>query len=87
MKVSLALLTFVTAVLAVPTEPCGTCGDQGDGQENGSGKVCSSEQTVVCQKQGNGGLITLGNVLPGALGVNCAGGDVYCCSDGDVQEV
>lgn len=42
---------------------------------------------MVCNSQGNGGLITLGNVLPGALGENCAAGDVYCCSYDDVQQV
>ncbi|KAJ5668971.1 hypothetical protein N7462_010041 [Penicillium macrosclerotiorum] len=48
------------------------------------GKTCKSGQTVVCKDNGNGGLITLGNVAPGALGVSCSGGDVYCCDDKDV---
>lgn len=87
MKASLALLTFITAVLALPNRPCGECGDHDGGQENDSGKVCASKQSVVCQGQGNGGLITLGNILPGALGQNCAAGDVYCCSHDDVQQV
>ncbi|KAJ5763182.1 hypothetical protein N7533_001863 [Penicillium manginii] len=44
------------------------------------------KQTVVCYSQGNGGLIALGNVLPGALGENCTASDVYCCSSDDVQQ-
>lgn len=86
MKVSVALLTFVTAVLAVPTQPCETCGDHAGGQKMEIGTVCANKETVVCQGEGNG-LITLGNVLPGALGESCAAGDVYCCSHDDVQQV
>ncbi|KAJ5116536.1 hypothetical protein N7456_000884 [Penicillium angulare] len=49
------------------------------------GKSCSSGQSVVCKDNGNGGILTLGNVAPGALGVDCSGGDVYCCDDKDVE--
>jgi hypothetical protein len=49
-------------------------------------KICSSKQQVVCKDNG-GGLLTLGNVLPGALGVDCSGGDVYCCDKGTVEDV
>lgn len=49
------------------------------------GKVCKSDQTPVCSKNGNGGLITLGNIAGGALGTECSGGDVYCCETKDVQ--
>lgn len=52
--------------------------------DSGEGKVCKSGQSVVCSGNGNGGLLTLGNVAPGALGESCAGGDVYCCDDKDV---
>lgn len=55
--------------------------------QNDAGNVCASKQTVVCNGQGNGGLIALGNVLPGALGENCAAGDVYCCSHDDIERV
>jgi hypothetical protein len=72
MKFVFASFFFVATVLALPQE---------------TGNVCASKQTVVCNSQGNGGLIALGNVLPGALGENCAGGDVYCCSYDDVQQV
>ncbi|CAI7678835.1 unnamed protein product [Penicillium pancosmium] len=48
------------------------------------GKICKSGQSVVCSKNGNGGLLTLGNVATGALGESCANGDVYCCDDKDV---
>ena len=48
---------------------------------------CSSDQKVVCKGNGNGGLLTLGNVLPGALGVDCSGGDVYCCDKSAVDQV
>lgn len=51
------------------------------------GAKCSSNQQVVCKGNGNGGLLTLGNVLPGGLGVDCSGGDVYCCEKGAVEDV
>ncbi|KAJ5883875.1 uncharacterized protein N7473_010761 [Penicillium subrubescens] len=73
MKFVFALFFFVATVLALP--------------QNETGNVCASKQTVVCKSQGDGGLIALGNVLPGALGQNCAAGDVYCCSYDDVQQV
>ncbi|KAE8323524.1 hypothetical protein BDV39DRAFT_208809 [Aspergillus sergii] len=72
MKFAFTSFLFVTTVIAVP--------------QNEAGNVCASEQTVVCSGQGNGGLITLGNVMPGALGENCAAGKVYCCSHDDVQQ-
>ncbi|KAJ5995138.1 hypothetical protein N7481_002115 [Penicillium waksmanii] len=75
MKTSMiqVLLAFATVALAgQPGEPCDTCDKE-------TGKVCASGQSVVCKGEGTG-LITLGNVLPGALGKSCAGGDVYCCS-------
>ncbi|KAJ5111975.1 hypothetical protein N7532_000020 [Penicillium argentinense] len=50
-----------------------------------SDKVCKSGQSVVCSKNGSG-LLTLGNVATGALGVDCSGGDVYCCDDKDVAK-
>ncbi|KAF7718673.1 Uncharacterized protein PECH_001451 [Penicillium ucsense] len=49
--------------------------------------VCASNQQVVCSGNGNGGLITLGNVLPGALGDSCSGGDVYCCDSSAINQV
>lgn len=53
---------------------------------DGEGAKCSSDQTVVCKDNGNG-LLTLGNVAPGILGQSCSGGNVYCCSTKDVNEV
>lgn len=55
--------------------------------QGGSGSICGSGQSVVCKDNGNGGLITLGNVAPGLLGDSCAGGDVYCCKDSDIGNV
>jgi hypothetical protein len=52
----------------------------------GGDKVCASDQQVVCKDNGSG-LLTLGNILPGALGVDCSGGDVYCCDKGAVEDV
>ncbi|KAJ5885360.1 hypothetical protein N7495_009870 [Penicillium taxi] len=49
------------------------------------GSVCAAGESVVCSGNGNGGLITLGNVAPGLLGKDCSGGSVYCCKDSDVQ--
>ncbi|KAJ5711135.1 hypothetical protein N7488_005291 [Penicillium malachiteum] len=71
MKFILVTFALVASVLAGGSAP-------------ESGKTCSSGQSVVCKDNGNGGLITLGNVAPGALGESCAGGDVYCCDDNDV---
>ncbi|KAE8347323.1 hypothetical protein BDV24DRAFT_157618 [Aspergillus arachidicola] len=72
MKLVFTSFLFVTTVIAVP--------------QNEAGNVCASKQTVVCYGQENGDLITLGNVMPGALGENCAAGKVYCCSYDDVQQ-
>ncbi|KAJ5453841.1 uncharacterized protein N7458_004797 [Penicillium daleae] len=52
----------------------------------GGDKVCASDQQVVCKDNGSG-LLTLGNILPGALGVDCSGGDVYCCENEDVKNL
>ncbi|UNI18268.1 hypothetical protein JDV02_004546 [Purpureocillium takamizusanense] len=83
-------MQYITAILALAATafalPGGHGGHGGHGGENQVGNVCASKQTVVCSGQGNGGLITLGNVLPGALGENCAAGDVYCCSHDGVQQ-
>lgn len=79
MKTSVIQALLAFAMVALAEKPCDTCDE--------SGNVCKSDQTVVCKGQGNGGLITLGNVLPGALGENCAGGDVYCCSHDAVAGV
>ncbi|KAJ6131141.1 hypothetical protein N7523_001601 [Penicillium sp. IBT 18751x] len=49
--------------------------------------TCDSDQVVVCKGNGNGGLVSLGNIAPGLLGVLCSGGDVYCCSEEDVQQI
>lgn len=49
--------------------------------------TCESEQTVVCVGNGNGGLLSLGNIASGLLGDNCSGGDVYCCSEEDLEQV
>lgn len=80
-------MQYITAILALAATAFALPGGHGGHQENEAGNVCASKQTVVCSGQGNGGLITLGNVLPGALGENCAAGDVYCCSHDDVKQV
>ncbi|KAJ5915683.1 hypothetical protein N7466_011616 [Penicillium verhagenii] len=49
--------------------------------------TCKSDQVVVCQGNGNAGLISLGNIATGLLGESCSGGDVYCCSEKDVEQV
>ncbi|KAJ5999351.1 hypothetical protein N7451_007161 [Penicillium sp. IBT 35674x] len=51
-----------------------------------SSTTCESDQVVVCKGNGNGGLISLGNIAPGLLGESCSGGDVYCCSEKDVEQ-
>ncbi|OOQ87475.1 hypothetical protein PEBR_20213 [Penicillium brasilianum] len=52
-----------------------------------SEKICKSDQQVVCKDNGDGGVLTLGNVLDGALGVSCSGGDVYCCENKDIEDL
>ncbi|KAJ5642946.1 uncharacterized protein N7484_005453 [Penicillium longicatenatum] len=47
--------------------------------------TCKSGQVVVCKGNGNG-LISLGNIAPGLLGASCSGGDVYCCSQKDIEQ-
>ncbi|KAJ5587584.1 uncharacterized protein N7459_003349 [Penicillium hispanicum] len=69
---------FATTALAMP-------GSNGHSADKSDTPTCDSHQTVVCDG-GNGGLISLGNILTGLLGESCAGGDVYCCSESDVQQ-
>ncbi|KAJ6115214.1 hypothetical protein N7486_000992 [Penicillium sp. IBT 16267x] len=71
-------MQFILVTLALAaTAIAATTGGKGDGV------TCKSDQQVVCKDNGNG-VLTLGNVLPGALGEDCSGGDVYCCSSSDV---
>ncbi|KAJ5131850.1 hypothetical protein N7448_006008 [Penicillium atrosanguineum] len=49
--------------------------------------MCESNQVVICKGNGNGGLISLGNIASGLLGDSCSGGDVYCCSQQDVEQI
>ncbi|KAJ5984629.1 hypothetical protein N7481_006728 [Penicillium waksmanii] len=49
--------------------------------------TCESNQIVVCSGNGNAGLLSLGNIAPGLLGENCSGGEVYCCSEEDVEQI
>lgn len=74
MKYLLAYSALFAAAVAIPT------GDLGK-------KTCDNEQTVVCDKNGDGGLLSLGNILTGLLGQSCSGGDVYCCETGKVEQV
>ncbi|KAJ6104331.1 hypothetical protein N7523_010651 [Penicillium sp. IBT 18751x] len=53
----------------------------------GSSTTCKSDQSIVCKDNGDGGLLTLGNIAGGALGDECSGGDVYCCSDKDIEDI
>lgn len=70
-------MKFIFATLALVATALAT--------SNGGGKTCKNGESVVCKGQGNAGLLSLGNVAPGALGDNCSGGDVYCCSTDDVN--
>ncbi|KAJ5950041.1 hypothetical protein N7454_001625 [Penicillium verhagenii] len=73
-------MKFIFATLALAVSAlAATTGDKK------SGSSCKSDQQVVCKDNGNGGILTLGNVAPGALGVDCSGGDVYCCDSSDVE--
>lgn len=79
MRYIFALPVLAVSALAMPTD---------DGHRKGAdATVCESHQTVVCSGNGNGGLLSLGNILSGLLGESCSGGDVYCCSQNDVEQV
>ncbi|KAJ5633103.1 hypothetical protein N7490_009442 [Penicillium lividum] len=69
---------FVTLALAASAMAAAT-GDKGDKGDKDSKSVCDVDQTVVCKDNGNGSLISLGNIANGALGDSCSG-DVYCCN-------
>ncbi|KAJ5930869.1 hypothetical protein N7466_006362 [Penicillium verhagenii] len=76
-------MKFIFATLALAaTALAATTGDKGGST---TGSTCKSDQQVVCKDNGNGGILTLGNIAPGALGVDCSGGDVYCCNSDDVE--
>lgn len=77
----ITVLTFCAYAFAIPTS------NGGGSASKDQPSVCASDQTVVCSGNGNGGLLSLGNLLTGALGDSCSGGDVYCCSQSDVDEV
>lgn len=79
MKYTLIFSALFASALAAPTV-------EGHGGSKGGdeGTVCESHQSVVCSGNG-GGLVTLGNLLNGLLGESCSGGDVYCCSNSDIQ--
>lgn len=82
MKLIIACSALFATSLALPAATKEEGHDDG-----GDVTICESHQTVVCSGNGNGGLLSLGNLLTGLLGESCSGGDVYCCSQKDVQQV
>ncbi|KAJ5165781.1 hypothetical protein N7492_006077 [Penicillium capsulatum] len=74
-------MKLILATLALAATAFATAPQVAHGEKAG----CKSDQTVVCKNNGNGGLLTLGNIANGAAGVDCSGGDVYCCDDKDVS--
>lgn len=82
MRFIFGLPLLAVSALAMPTD---------DGRkkpaEAEAETVCENHETVVCSDNGNGGLLSLGNLLNGLLGENCSGGDIYCCSQKDVEQV
>ena len=80
MKYTAALFALFATSMAMPTVQHG-------GHDEKDGSCGDNKQTVVCNGQGNGGLLSLGNILPGLLGENCSAGDVYCCSGDEVNQV
>lgn len=82
MRYILALPLLAVSALAIPVDD----GHKKDTEPEAE-TVCESHQTVVCSGNGNGGLLSLGNLLSGLLGESCSGGDVYCCSQKDVEQV
>lgn len=84
MKYTLVLSALFAVALAAPTTDGGK---KGKDEDEGDFTVCDSHETVVCSGNGNGGLLSLGNILNGLLGESCSGGDVYCCKQSDVEQV
>jgi hypothetical protein len=84
MKYILAISALAMTAIAMPTVDGHKKSDDSD---DDSRPICESHQTVVCSDNGNGGLLSLGNLLSGLLGESCSGGDVYCCSSDDVAQV
>lgn len=90
MKYLFAYSTLLAVVVAQPTTNGWRGGWGGTGSSKGSGGstgTCNNDQTVVCNGNGDGGLLSLGNILPGLLGQSCSGGNVYCCSTEAVKQV
>lgn len=81
MKYFYTVLTLAASSMAMPPN------EDGARSPKGSPTVCESHQTVVCSGNGDGDLLSLGNLLTGFLGESCSGGDVYCCSQADVDQV
>jgi hypothetical protein len=82
MRYIFALPLLAVSALAMPTDDSHKKAAEAEEET-----VCESHQTVVCSDNGNGGLLSLGNLLNGLLGESCSGGDVYCCSQKDVDQV
>ncbi len=82
MRHTFALPVLAISALGMPTDDSHKKGADAVGET-----VCESHQTVVCEGNGGGGLLSLGNILAGLLGKSCSGGDVYCCSQKDVEQV
>lgn len=82
MKYLIAYSALFAAVLASPM------GDGNKGADDDSDMtICENKETVVCNGNGDGGLLSLGNILNGLLGESCSGGEVYCCESGKVDQV
>ncbi|KAJ5771960.1 hypothetical protein N7520_002489 [Penicillium odoratum] len=81
------LAALAASAIAMPTVD-GNKGDDEDwDDDNDNDKpTCDVHQTVVCSGNGNGGLLSLGNLLNGLLGESCSG-NVYCCDSEDVNQV
>ncbi|KAJ6115215.1 hypothetical protein N7486_000993 [Penicillium sp. IBT 16267x] len=82
MKYILAISALAMTAIAMPTDD----GDKKSKDSDDAKYICESHQTVVCDGNGKGGLLSLGNILSGLLGESCSGGDIYCCSSHDVAE-
>ncbi|KAJ5681665.1 uncharacterized protein N7477_001605 [Penicillium maclennaniae] len=52
-----------------------------------SDTTCKSDQSMVCKDSSNGGFLTLSNIANGALGEDCSNGEVYCCSQKDIEDI
>ncbi|KAJ5633104.1 hypothetical protein N7490_009443 [Penicillium lividum] len=91
MRYIYVLAALAASAIAMPTLDGHKRDDEDWDDDNSEDKsdnkpTCEVHQSVVCDGNGKGGLLSLGNLLNGLLGESCSG-NVYCCNTEDVKQV